>query len=365
VFPGVSIRDEDTFRSLGGDSLNYVQMLILLEKHLGFAPMDWDKETVKQLESVKRPSKRSSVAWVDSSVFLRVMAILAIVATHSGQWGIGGGSFLLFMLVGFNIARFKSEEFIAGNVWPWVGRYLAVVLIPYYVFVVLYSLWAREFHLGLLLLYTNLIEARFTVMFPFWFIQVLVQCMLLIGGVFSIVWFRRQVARSPFLFSVSALVLFFLVTAIYPHYWDTRNLNDLVPLRFVSVIWLGWCMYFVAASWQKVLLCVMGIAFALLDNGPEVLDIWVILGSISLTLVPRIPIPAFVRGLVNDIGAATFYIFVFNGIIIFAWEQLSGRHVPVLSFCVSMVGSMAAWRLASAFSEKFRQLKVAKLPASR
>ena len=59
IFPGAKINPGDSFRSLGGDSLNYIQMLMLLETRFGFAPTDWDKMSIEQLEKIKRKNNSS------------------------------------------------------------------------------------------------------------------------------------------------------------------------------------------------------------------------------------------------------------------------------------------------------------------
>lgn len=358
VFPGVVIRDDDTFRSLGGDSLNFVQMLMVLEKHLGFVPPDWDKASIRQLEAAKPRRSSAVISWIENSIFLRVLAILGVVATHSGAEAFGGGTLLLFMLIGFNIARFKSEDFMAGRAWPWIAKYLAVILVPYYIFLLLFSVWNKTFYLDSLLLYTNLVEARILVVFPFWFIQVLVQCMLMFGVMFSIPWFRNKVKAEPIQFSLLVLFVLVAIRAAYPYFWHTKHLNDLVPLRFIAILWLGWCFHFAHSLRQRILLVVPGIILALLDRGFVLMAAWLTTGSVVLALFPRIPVLSILKPIVNDIGAATYYIFVFNGLTIWAWQRFTGNENPLIAFCVAMVTSMAMWQVATIAIEK---LKAAKL----
>jgi acyl-CoA synthetase (AMP-forming)/AMP-acid ligase II len=358
VFPGVVIRDDDTFRSLGGDSLNYVQMLMVLEKHLGFVPQDWDKAPISQLEAAKPRRTSAVIGWIESSIFLRVLAILGVVATHSGAEAFGGGTLLLFMLIGFNIARFKSEEFMAGRAWPWIAKYLAVILVPYYIFLLLFSVWNKTFYLDSLLLYTNLVEARILVVFPFWFIQVLLQCMLLLGIMFSVPWFRNKARAAPFQFSLLVLFILVSIRAAYPYFWHTKHLNDLVPLRFIAILWLGWCFHLSQNLGQRLVLAALGITLALLDRGLVLMAAWLTTGSLVLALLPRIPVISIMKPIINDIGAATYYIFVFNGLTIWAWQRFSGNENPLVAFCIAMLVSMVVWRIATVTIEKLKTARM-------
>jgi len=343
IFPDTDIKSGDTFRSLGGDSLNYVQMLMLLEKRFGIAPADWDKMTVGQLEKIGRKSRSSIFSWLDTSVFLRAIAIMGVVATHSGKDALGGGTLLLFALIGYNMARFKSADLIEGKIWQWVKTYAIVILIPYYLVAALFLGWTRSFEPDVLLLYANLIHAKITVVFPFWFVQVLLQCLIILGVMFSLPSLRRFASRSPVTFSFSVLACLIAIRAIYPVFWNTKYLNHLVPLRFMAILWLGWCFYFVENIRQKMLLCAIGIGFAFLDTGLSLTTKWLVLGSLFLAFVPRVPIPSFTRQAFNDIGAATFYIFIFNGIIISVLEHILSTESAIIFFCISMLGSMAIW----------------------
>lgn len=343
IFQGTDVKSGDTFRSLGGDSLNYVQVLMLLENRFGTVPADWDKMTVGNLEKIERKSKSSIFSWLDTSVFLRAIAIMGVVATHTGKDALGGGTLLLFALIGYNMARFKSADLFEGKIWQWVKTYAIIILIPYYLVAALFLGWTRSFEPDVLLLYANLVNAKITVVFPFWFVQVLLQCLVLLGVMFSLPSLRRYASRSPVTFSFSVLLCLVAVRAIYPFFWDTKHLRNLVPLRFMAILWLGWCFYFVENIRQKTLLCAIGIGFAFLDTGLSLTTKWLVLGSLFLAFVPRVPVPSFTRKAFNDIGAATFYIFIFNGIIISVLEHVTHTESSFIFFCITMLVSVAIW----------------------
>jgi hypothetical protein len=358
IFPSVDIKPSDTFRSLGGDSLNYIQMLMLLEDRFGFAPGNWDKMSVSQLEKIERKNSSSLYSWLDTNIFLRVIAILGVVATHAGGVAFGGGTNLLFVLIGFNMARFKSQDFIEGKIWQWLKIYSSIILIPYFILLALYQLDNKSFRIDEILLFSNLVEGKVTVLFPFWFVQVLLQCLILFGVIFSIPIFRRYASNFPAVFSISALVCLVIIRAIYPMFWDAASLYHLVPLRFIAFLWLGWALYFGENFKQKILLSIVGVGLVFLDTGliwgfdlnsfNNVLaweDKWLLLGSLLLAFVPRVPVPSITKSIFNDIGAATFYIFVFNGLIIKVLEKVLHIESVAILFFLTMIGSLLLWWL--------------------
>ena len=74
------VRPEDSFVSLGGDSLSYVECSIRLEAILGRVPPDWHHRSIRELASIELPRRRLSR--IDTTVLLRAVGICLVVATH-------------------------------------------------------------------------------------------------------------------------------------------------------------------------------------------------------------------------------------------------------------------------------------------
>ena len=77
VFTASEVTQESSFESLNGDSLNYVQMMILLEKKLGQLPENWQKLSVREIEELNI-APQSYVQSVETNVALRSFAILEV-----------------------------------------------------------------------------------------------------------------------------------------------------------------------------------------------------------------------------------------------------------------------------------------------
>ncbi len=342
IFPRQTIDADSTFTSLGGDSLNYVQLTMLLEKYLGQLPQNWDQMSVCALEAGKSTITHN-LSRIEISNLLRAIAILFIVGTHTGVEILGGGTLLLIFLVGYNFARFKSQDIINNNIWQPLWSYIRLVLIPYYLLAAVYLIWNRSFEIDVLLLYANLVEAKITVIFPFWFVQVLVQCLLLIALLFSIPAMRKALKHSPWNFSVTVLLILIAIRAFYPYVWDTSHLNNLVPLRFMAIIWLGWCFVYADTPARKALLVIAASGFALIDTGLRTQTAWLVFGSLAMAYVPYIMAPRIFSFIIQLLASATFYIFVFNGIFIYIVTHILKVDSYLLAFMVGLGTSMLIW----------------------
>ncbi|MEJ7801013.1 MAG: non-ribosomal peptide synthetase, partial [Ilumatobacter sp.] len=89
AFAGVlgdrSVGPTDTFVSLGGDSLSYVECSIRLEAALGTLPPDWHLTPIAELDSHTRSSHRghrARLGRIDTTILLRAVGICLVVATH-------------------------------------------------------------------------------------------------------------------------------------------------------------------------------------------------------------------------------------------------------------------------------------------
>ncbi|MET1256751.1 AMP-binding protein [Aliikangiella maris] len=353
LFSGQSVTHDSTFKSLGGDSLNFVQASVLLEKYLGVLPQHWELLTVAELEKAKT---QKSGFWtsLEMSIFLRALAIISVVLVHAGVEILSGPTFLLIFLVGFNMARFRLEDFKEQGAWLSFARYASSLLVPYYLLTLVYFAWNRAVELDVLLLYANLISAKITVIFPFWFVQILAQCFIIIGILFSFKSIRQLMRENAWFYSYLLLVGFIGIRTVYPFVWETAHLNDLVPIRFIAHIWLGWCIYLADSTAKRILMAVTGTVFAFIDTYVLTLAmgndlefkakaLWIVLGSVTLPFVRSIMIPRVFKALLNMIAEATFYIFIFNGILIYMFIHIFKVDSIVLAFFAGMVGSMVSW----------------------
>ncbi|MEU6137440.1 non-ribosomal peptide synthetase [Nocardioides sp. NPDC047086] len=95
----------DSFVSLGGDSLSFVEIATQLGERLGTLPSGWQHRSIAELAASAR-SPRRWLRPVEIPVLLRAVAIVAIVGSHADVWTLLGGAHILLAAAGFNLARF-------------------------------------------------------------------------------------------------------------------------------------------------------------------------------------------------------------------------------------------------------------------
>ncbi|OIJ27548.1 AMP-binding protein [Nocardioides luteus] len=95
----------DSFVSLGGDSLSFVEIATQLGERLGTLPARWQHRSIAELAAGAR-SPRRWLRPVEIPVLLRAAAIVAIVGSHADVWTLLGGAHILLAVAGFNLARF-------------------------------------------------------------------------------------------------------------------------------------------------------------------------------------------------------------------------------------------------------------------
>jgi len=323
--------------------------MIDLEKELGQLPDNWDQLTIAQLQKLTPNKTRRLTSWVDSSILLRTIAILAVVATHAGGSVLGGGTLLLFSLIGYNLARFKINAFAENNIWPWLVSYIAIILIPYYLVLILNQFRLGTFEPDMFFLFSNLVDRKITTVFPFWFVQSLVQCMAIFSIMFSFKTVKNAMKKNEFATSLIIMTVLFLVRFTYPLIWQTDYVNNLVPVRFLAIIWLGWMFQIAKDKNQQAIVLLAGLTFTFFDTGLAIKSIWLGAGCLLLTYIKKIPAPKLLVKPINDIGAATFYIFSVNGIIIMFFNKLVTEPPIWLVFLFTMACSMLIWFIFERF----------------
>ncbi len=188
----------DTFVSLGGDSLNYVECSVRLEKAIGGPPADWHLRPVAELDAIER---RPGWPRLDTTALLRTVGILAIVSTHMFLWYFPGGAHLMLAVVGYNFSRFQlsidDQRARARAVLRSIGR----VAVPAVAFVAVCMLVVGGYGPTTLGLVNNYLgppthdDGRW----HYWFIEAVVQTLIIVTAVLAVPPVHRFERRRPYL----------------------------------------------------------------------------------------------------------------------------------------------------------------------
>ena len=345
IFKKENIRKDASFDSLGGDSLNYVKASIAIEEYLGYLPKDWNHLSISDLDN--KTIKSTKIKNIETNVLLRSVAIIAVVMGHSGFSLIGGGTQLLILLVGYNLARFQSKNILSGKVWSSLYKYSIKILIPYMILVIAYFIWKESFSLDRILLYTNYLpfEGRSPVIFPDWFIQVLLQSLVILGLLFSIKKVRDVISKNIWFTSFIILIIFITLRITFPYIYDTNYLYQRVPPIYLASLWLGWVIIFSKSKQQKFLTLLAALVLSFVHLGFSAMSLWMSLGSFLLLYKDNFKLTRIFKRSLTITASATFYIYLFHGIFMHIPAYVLNLNSPLINTIFGVLGGIFVWFL--------------------
>ena len=308
------VADHDTFVDLGGDSLRYIQASMALEDALGFLPEAWEKKTVVELEAMQpRPSNLSQI---EPSVLLRALAIVSVVANHSGLFqdlfAIDGAALMLLLPAGYSFARFQLQRVLQSGQARMALGALPRIVAPALLLIAIQQFRHRQFEPSPLLLYHNFLILPGV--FGFWFIEVFVQIHLILAALLSFARIRALLSGSPWPASMAALIGSVCASLLVPLVWDTSDLYNLVPHHLLPLFLMGFCLLFAKTPLQRwanafAALLIVTEQSVLLNSAVSE-SLWILFGSLFLNWAPVIRLPtALVKG-IGAIASASLYIYV-------------------------------------------------------
>ena len=332
------VRDDDTFVSLGGDSLSYVETSIRLEELLGELPTGWHTTAVRELApGVAEPRTRRGRA-VETSVALRALAIVLVVATHAGLLDIKGSAHVLVAVAGFNFARFQltssSRSQRLRRLLGSVGR----VAVPSMVWITgAYLLTDRYGIENVFLLNAVLGPPQWTTQWDFWFVEVLVLTVLTLAALLSVPWVDRAERRSPFAVACALLGIGLV--------WRF-DLTGFDVLHTKPVLWLfalGWASAKAATSWQRV--AITGVVLATVPGffGDPRRDGVILAGVLLLLWAPTVGCPAWLSRPAAVLASASLYIYLTHWQVYPHLDDVS----PLLAVLASLTVGAAYWQLSA------------------
>ncbi len=346
------IQPQDTFISLGGDSLSYVQLGMELERYLGHLPRSWEQMPLSELEKLV-PQKRFSTT-IEMNILLRALAISAVVLNHSGFHFIEGGAILLLLIAGLNFSRFQGCTLIQGQLKSILPLFKHI-LAPYFIVAIAYQIWKQRFDPMVVFLLGNFQSTQQQIennIFFVWFIANLVQTIILFSLPFNFQAVRNFAKASPWRFGVVTLGIGAATHIVGPVVWDSRYAADQVPHMLFWLFALGWCIHFAKSRTEKI-----GTTALILVTVPTFLGFkdlggwWALIGSVLLLWLPYVSIPSIIKSPIQMISAASYYIYLTVLIFITIVTKLIGRDYPLITTSVTLLGGVLTWAAVQALQQ--------------
>lgn len=338
-----SISLTDTFVSLGGDSLSYIEASLVLENLIGHVPDGWNTMTIKQLAHTGH--KKSIIYDVSSSIVIRAISIIFVVMGHFWFTVIGGATDTLLLIAGYAFADFQLKSIAYKNDITPIVRSISKIFIPTIFYSLFLAFYLDNFRIEVILMYSNFVDPDMAEGFgAYWFIQVLLQILLIVAGVLYIDKVRKFAIINPYKFGMTLLLVAVFSALLLPLFWDTSYLDDRVPHMKLWYFALGWVLFFSTSLRQKFLVLLLSLIIPMILAGKLYLDIMVFLPAMILLFVPKIKIINPLHKLTYIVAGASLFIYLthiqFRSVL---HNYLHIVNYPQLDVLVGLVGGVFIW----------------------
>jgi hypothetical protein len=345
---GVTPRASDSFVSLGGDSLSFVQLSLNLERVLGLLPDQWEQMTVAELES--HPSRPPAAGrHIETGVLLRALAILSVVNTHTGMLPVAlpGGTFALMLLAGLSFSRFQASYAVRTGSARAGVRFLTRLMGAYVSFVVPYALVFDKPLWPLLLMYSSFSHPEWIGAENWWFLEALVPIHVVLLGVLLLHAVRIRYARAPFRWSVALVAVGVAVQVL----WVATGHDVRTALGSIALFAVGMSIHH--ASTPRVRWTATGLALgvALLQawsTGSETDFVWPLVAGVVTIWSQRLTLPAGLAALATLLAAASLHIYLAHELAANVVTKFFDLRQPTIRFLAGILGGIAFWGLHDA-----------------
>lgn len=319
--------DEDSFVSLGGDSLSYVELATRIADHFPDGlPAGWHVRSIGELERltgdadarVQDPAAAPAAdgrsrprTHLDTSVALRALAIVLIVASHVDLVGLEGGAHLLLALAGFNFARFqlsapggprtRLRHGLAG---------LAQLVVPAVLWVGGVALVLGSYDLTTVLFVREVVNgSEWDDQWQLWFLESLVWLTAAALAATTLPVLHRLERRTPFRFALGVLAVATVarIAEVGLRAGPTERYTTLVVAFFFA---LGWAGARAATTRQRAV--VSGLALVLVAGffGELHREVIVLGGFLLLLWRPQVPVTPLLARVAGVLAGASLFIYL-------------------------------------------------------
>ena len=310
-----TVNHDQSFLNLHGDSLRYVEISMGIEDILGHLPEDWQEMSLSTLARNEITSKRKGLIEIEIGIIARVLAILFVVANHAGLNFLAGGSVTLLLIAGYNLVRFQLPAILAGSARSLTINLFWNVMLPFWGLLLVFGIYKNNLPIHDILLVGGYLGSGGSSGFGAWFIQALIQCIIIIFALVRIKPLRKIAIETPFLFGgifLAAACALRLVDAIL-------NVNSLLPANGGQVSWVLWLFalgYLIAQARSNtekiqasIAVIVLGPLFYWGDFGRIFYPMIV---GLSFLWIPRVILPKILGPLLYTVGSASLFIYMLH-----------------------------------------------------
>ena len=351
-----------SFVELGGDSLSFVQASMVLERLIGHLPERWEMLPVRdlgELANTARPS-RLAVRAMEVPVLLRVMSIVMIVVGHFQlfkDWAFFGETAVLFVVSGLSLARFQFQAINERGNASTLVKSVATIAVPTVLYTLLTQLLFDRFHWQSVLMISNWFAPNDIGYFTYWYVEVLLQMIVIIGLVLSFERVRQIILSNPFRYLLMASCLLAVADLLISLYvFDASALDNRVPQHFLAIMVLGMAIHYADSTRRKWMASAVAV---IVVGGRDLLEFYghglpavgmseyidvAVPAVLAVIWIRSVPVPGLIARGLAAIAASTLYIYLTH----FQFQSVARRlnDSPVLAVVIAIVGGIVvgyAW----------------------
>lgn len=325
---------QKSFIDLGGDSLSYIQVSILIGDALGRVPDHWEKmplvELVAQANTPRTVSSTKSWTGMETTLLCRALAIIMVTMSHTSAFPFISATSTLFIVSGMNFAKFLRPAICrAGDISGTLSMILKFA-IPAGLWQGLRGLLTGRFWVPDLVLLGTFVRNPDAEYYTFWFLDVLAMNLIVLALIGKLSYHHRHHKGIPpapdantfssdlACFAIGVSVAFVQVSSE----WGSGQVgtDNVPPFKWFWMLALGVLIDSANTAARKTWLTLVlgGLALAAYSAVPAIaapfteLDAFFFATALVLIWIKRINIPRLLQRSFVVIAAATLFIYIGN-----------------------------------------------------
>ncbi|HET7736029.1 MAG TPA: AMP-binding protein [Nocardioidaceae bacterium] len=330
---------DDTFVSLGGDSLSYVAMSVRLERALGRLPSSWHTTPVGELAAIAPRRHGRWFRTVETNVILRAVAIVLIVGSHADLFDLMGGAHVLLAVVGFNFGRFLLTSSPRAARVRAIAASGARIAAPAMVWLAVVAPFASSVEWQNVLLLNGVLGPDgWSETWRYWFIEAIVYLFVWVAALVALPAFDRAERRWPFWLPVALTGL-----ALLTRYDVVRISDELELYRAHVMLWLftlGWATAKATSHRHRLVvsaLVVVTVPGAFVQTERS----WIVtVGLLLLVWVPSVRLPGLLAAPVGLLASASLFVYLTHWQV---YPEIEAAGHSLLATLLSLVVGVLAW----------------------
>lgn len=335
---------KDSFVTLGGDSLNYIKVSLLLEERLGHCPPGWEYTPLKKLEALA-PVRSSWIQRIDMDVLIRAAAVTLVVVHHVTNARITGGAMVLLIAAGYNFARFQVPKLLTGgslkSLWPLLSRIVPL----YFAVVTVYFFMKRTFFLPTYLLIRNFTHGAFEGvnrgLTTWWFIESYIWLVLVFSLIFKVGYVRRAASGNPWGVALALLGASLGLRGVGEIFGNLKIFYKITPFMVAYFFTIGWCLFAGKTPRQRMLTTALALSSLFVFRTSDIRTFLFIAASfLLLAWIPSVPLDRWTGKAISTVSLSSLYIYMTHDFLIMAARKAMGGQITLILFPVIIAGCL-------------------------